>query len=145
MKLQSKHKHFPQRKCIWRCRAQNDFYIVQALIVRVCLNRLWMYAATTKYHWDYRTVINMAQMHILQMAVFLKLLTYMYMFVLNGTDQCQICQAPLTENPLVPWLSDLNDITEYFSGLRFKVMRVLLGNSFVSAPMMQVSSTKQCI
>ena len=28
--------------------------------------------------------------------------------------------------------------TEYFSGLRFKVMRSLLGNSFVSAPMIQV-------
>ena len=78
----------------------------------------------------------MARTYLWQMSVLLELLPYMV--ALNGTEQCQICQPPLTQNPLVPWLSDLKDTTEYFSGLRFKVMRVLLGNSFVSAPMIQV-------
>ena len=61
----------------------------------------------------------------------------------NDTDQCQVCQTPLTQNPRVPWHNLLKNTTYYFSGLKLRGMIQNLPNhSFVSGPYIQVCICK---
>ena len=62
-----------------------------------------------------------------------------YMLAYNDTDQCQVCQTPLIQNPRVPWRHLLKNTTYYFFGLKYRdTMQVLPNNSFVSGTYIQV-------
>ena len=75
--------------------------------------------------------------------MFLLLTLVVDMLAYNDTDLCQVCQAPLKQNPRIPWKHLLKNSTYYFSGLKFRHMiRVLPSNSFVSGPYVQVCMFK---
>ena len=61
-----------------------------------------------------------------------------YIIASNQTDQCENCPDSLKQTRYVPWAHLLKNETHHLSAIRFRRVRVLPNNSFVSAPFMKV-------
>ena len=49
-----------------------------------------------------------------------------------------VCQAPIKQNPFVPWAHLLSNNVGDFGGTEFKEIHVLPRNAFTAAPLIQV-------
>ena len=108
---------FPQL-CQDRCGCSLRPFVIQ--LGSSCGHTNWMFTMALCYLW--------------RMIILFQLIPY----TVSSSGDAHFCQTPLVQNPIVPWVPDLDENITIFIGKMYKVKQFIPTNSFVSAPLLQV-------